>query len=83
MPVALFGLISCFALWDVFKFCSEKWGLDRYPVTRECVVRLSQCGEFYSYFVFKLNLVVSLAIPYPNSRKYFLCAFRAKGLTTS
>ncbi|XP_062090601.1 PRA1 family protein H [Humulus lupulus] len=43
MPITLFGLISCLALWDVFKFCSEKWGLDRYPLTRLFLVRVSQC----------------------------------------
>uniref|UniRef100_A0A803QV10 PRA1 family protein n=1 Tax=Cannabis sativa TaxID=3483 RepID=A0A803QV10_CANSA len=43
MPITLFGLVSCLALWDVFKFCSEKWRLDRYPLTRLCLVRVSQC----------------------------------------
>ncbi|PQQ12246.1 PRA1 family protein H [Prunus yedoensis var. nudiflora] len=43
MPLALVGLISCLALWDVFKFCSERWGLDRYPIIRECLIRVAQC----------------------------------------
>lgn len=45
MPIALFGLIACLALWDVFKFCSNKWEMDRYPLTRQCLVRAGQCGE--------------------------------------
>jgi hypothetical protein len=44
MPLALVGLISCLALWDAFKFCSERWGLDQYPVFRQCLVRIAQCG---------------------------------------
>lgn len=66
MPVALFGLISCLALWDVFKFCSEKWGLDRYPVTRECVVRLSQCvgAVILMYSNVQMALFCALGISY-------------------
>lgn len=44
MPLALVGLISCFALWDLFKYCSNKWGLDQFPVTCQCVVRAVQCA---------------------------------------
>uniref|UniRef100_A0A5B6YY48 PRA1 family protein n=1 Tax=Davidia involucrata TaxID=16924 RepID=A0A5B6YY48_DAVIN len=32
MPLALVGLISSLALWDLFRFCGDRWGLDRYPV---------------------------------------------------
>jgi len=45
MPVALVGLILCLALWDFFKFCSHRWGLEQYPLTRQCLIRLAQCGE--------------------------------------
>ncbi|KAG6793812.1 hypothetical protein NC652_004066 [Populus alba x Populus x berolinensis] len=43
MPLALIGLISSLALWDVFKFCSGRWGWDRYPVLRQVMVRTAQC----------------------------------------
>ncbi|KAJ6724504.1 PRENYLATED RAB ACCEPTOR 1-RELATED [Salix viminalis] len=43
MPLALIGLISSLALWDTFKFCSDKWGWDRYPVIRQVMVRTAQC----------------------------------------
>ncbi|XP_040986291.1 PRA1 family protein H [Juglans microcarpa x Juglans regia] len=43
MPLALIGLLSCLALWDVFKFCSDRWGLDHYPVIQQCLVRIAQC----------------------------------------
>ncbi|PNX76120.1 PRA1 family protein h-like [Trifolium pratense] len=45
MPLALVGLISCLALWDFFKFCSDRWGLDQYPVVRQCLLRIAQLGE--------------------------------------
>lgn len=46
MPLALVGLISSLALWDIFKFCSERWGWDGYPVARQALIRTAQCGEF-------------------------------------
>lgn len=45
MPVPLVGLISCLALWEFFNFCSNRWGLAGYPMTRQCLIRLVQCGE--------------------------------------
>ncbi|KAF9666746.1 hypothetical protein SADUNF_Sadunf16G0260800 [Salix dunnii] len=43
MPLALIGLISSLALWDVFKFCNDRWGWDRYPVLWQVMVRTAQC----------------------------------------
>ncbi|KAM7252533.1 hypothetical protein ACFE04_024416 [Oxalis oulophora] len=43
IPLALIGVISSLALWDLFKFCGDKWGLDSYPITREILVRVAQC----------------------------------------
>ncbi|KAH7512581.1 hypothetical protein FEM48_Zijuj12G0105700 [Ziziphus jujuba var. spinosa] len=43
MPIALVGLLSSLALWDIFKFFSERWGLDQYPVVRQCLIRGAQC----------------------------------------
>ena len=45
MPVALVGLVLCVALWDFFKFCSHRWGLEQYPLTRQILIRVVQCGE--------------------------------------
>lgn len=52
MPIALVGLLTSLALWDAFKFCSERWGLDQYPVVRQCLIRVAQCGELSTIFVF-------------------------------
>ncbi|MBA0692893.1 hypothetical protein Goshw_000235 [Gossypium schwendimanii] len=43
LPLALVGLISSLALWDSFRFFSDKWGLDRFPVTEMILVRFAQC----------------------------------------
>ena len=45
MPLALLGLVSCLALWDIVKFCGDRWGLDKYPVVWQCLVRIAQCGK--------------------------------------
>lgn len=62
MPLALVGLISCLALWDVFKFCGDKWGLDHHPVVRQCLVRIAQCGMlsilFFSQYIISLYLKI-------------------------
>ncbi|XVF70153.1 hypothetical protein PTKIN_Ptkin11bG0138800 [Pterospermum kingtungense] len=43
LPIALVGLISSLALWDIFMFFSDKWGLDSYPVTQLVLIRIAQC----------------------------------------
>lgn len=42
LPLALVGLISSLALWDLFRFFSDKWGLDRFPVTKLMLLRMAQ-----------------------------------------
>lgn len=46
MPLALLGLIISLAIWDLFKFCSDNWKFDGYPVFRQVLVRIVQCGKF-------------------------------------
>lgn len=58
MPVALVGLLSSLALWDVFKFCSERWGLDQYPVVWQFLIRVAQCGELSTILLFKQHSLV-------------------------
>ncbi|XP_073135311.1 PRA1 family protein H isoform X2 [Henckelia pumila] len=43
LPIALVGLISCLALWDVFRFVGDRWKLDGYPLLREILIRIVQC----------------------------------------
>ncbi|XP_050215558.1 PRA1 family protein H isoform X2 [Mercurialis annua] len=44
MPLTLIGLISSLALWDIFKFSSDKWGWERYPVIQQVLIRTAQCA---------------------------------------
>ncbi|XP_010537034.1 PREDICTED: PRA1 family protein H [Tarenaya hassleriana] len=44
MPVALAGLLASLALWELFKFCSDKWEFDRYPAIRQFLIRVAQCA---------------------------------------
>ncbi|XP_062168434.1 PRA1 family protein H [Alnus glutinosa] len=66
MPLALVGLISCLALWDVFKFCSDRWGLDQYSVIRQCLVRIAQCvtAVILMYSNVQMALFCALSISY-------------------
>ncbi|GLJ40435.1 hypothetical protein SUGI_0832940 [Cryptomeria japonica] len=42
MPVALLGLISVFALWDMLRICSNKWGLQKYPFFHQMLVLIAK-----------------------------------------
>ncbi|KAI4321848.1 hypothetical protein MLD38_035181 [Melastoma candidum] len=44
MPVALVGVLSSLALWDLFRMGSDKLGLDHRPVFRQLLVRAAQIG---------------------------------------
>lgn len=45
MPWAAAGLVFALALWEIFKLCSEIWGLDQYPTIQQTIIRVAQCGE--------------------------------------
>lgn len=46
MPLALVGLLASLALWELFKFCSDRWKFDRHPSMRKFSIGIGQCGEF-------------------------------------
>ncbi|KAK9209170.1 hypothetical protein WN944_001534 [Citrus x changshan-huyou] len=66
MPLALVGLISSLALWDFFKFCSDKWNWDRYPVIRQVLVRIAQCATLVVLMLLNVQMALfcALAISY-------------------
>ncbi|XP_019154144.1 PREDICTED: PRA1 family protein H isoform X2 [Ipomoea nil] len=43
MPLALVGLLSCIALWDLFNLYGGRFGLDQYPTTKLILIRIAQC----------------------------------------
>nr|XP_043625227.1 PRA1 family protein H [Erigeron canadensis] len=62
IPIALVGLVSSLALWDLFAHCGNRWGLDAYPVARECLLRLLQCATAVILFVCNVQLAVIYAL---------------------
>ncbi|KAG7541266.1 Prenylated rab acceptor PRA1 [Arabidopsis thaliana x Arabidopsis arenosa] len=46
MPLALVGLLASLALWELFKYCSDRWKFDRHPSMRKFSIGIGQCGEF-------------------------------------
>ncbi|CAK9175235.1 unnamed protein product [Ilex paraguariensis] len=62
MPLALVGLISCLALWDLFRFWGDRWGLDRYPLFRLSLVRVAQCATAVILFFSNVQMTLSCAL---------------------
>lgn len=44
MPLALVGLLSCLAIWEVFRLCDERWAFERFATIRQVLVRVAQCA---------------------------------------
>lgn len=66
MPLALVGLISSLVLWDGFRLCSDRWGLDLYPILHQALVRVTQCATLVVLFLCNVQMAVffALAISY-------------------
>ncbi|XP_043690314.1 PRA1 family protein H [Telopea speciosissima] len=62
IPVAFLGLLSCLALWDLFRFCSNKWGLERYSSIRQGLVRIAQCATAVILYWTHVQLALFCAI---------------------
>ncbi|KAK3028401.1 hypothetical protein RJ639_039611 [Escallonia herrerae] len=45
IPLALVGSVSSLALWDAFRVCGERWGIDRHPLIRQTLVLVAQISE--------------------------------------
>ncbi|XP_010272371.1 PREDICTED: PRA1 family protein H [Nelumbo nucifera] len=66
MPLALFGLISCLALWDLFRFCNDRWRWERYPSLRQSLLRTTQCATAIILYCtnVQLSLFCAIAVSY-------------------
>ncbi|XP_065862034.1 PRA1 family protein H [Euphorbia lathyris] len=66
MPLALIGLISSLALWDIFKFCSDRWGWDGYAVIQQVLIRSAQCvtAIILVYLNVQMALFCALGVSY-------------------
>lgn len=62
MPIALVGLISSLALWDLLRFCSDKWRVDRYPVVRQALIHTVQCATAVVLFCSNVQFALFCAL---------------------
>ncbi|XP_015061375.1 PRA1 family protein H [Solanum pennellii] len=64
--LALVGLISCLALWDVLKLCGDRWGLEQRPVIKQSLIRISQCATAVILFCTNVQMALfsALAVSY-------------------
>lgn len=62
LPIALFGLLSCLALWDAFKLSGDRWGLDRYPLLRQTLIRIAQCLAAVILFISNVQFAMFCAV---------------------
>ncbi|KNA04976.1 hypothetical protein SOVF_194660 [Spinacia oleracea] len=58
MPLALVGLVSCLAMWELFRFCDNRWALDRFSAIRPVVIRIAQFGVAVILFWANVQLAV-------------------------
>ncbi|XXG46759.1 hypothetical protein AAC387_Pa02g1522 [Persea americana] len=58
IPLALFGVISSLALWEGFRFCCDRWGLESHAIVRQILLRLIQFAT--AIILFSCNLQVAL-----------------------
>ncbi|KAF2575940.1 hypothetical protein F2Q70_00003684 [Brassica cretica] len=69
MPLALVGLLASLALWELFKYCSDRWKFDHHPSAGKLVIGIGQCAQRYSILKVGLNWIM-----YGNSKaKKLLC----------
>uniref|UniRef100_A0A2P2J1U3 PRA1 family protein n=1 Tax=Rhizophora mucronata TaxID=61149 RepID=A0A2P2J1U3_RHIMU len=76
MPVALIGLISSLALWDIFKFCNDRWGWDRYPVIRQVLVRTAQFATAVILILLNVQMALFSALTVSYAVMVLHAAFR-------
>ncbi|KDP45871.1 hypothetical protein JCGZ_15315 [Jatropha curcas] len=76
MPLALIGLISSLAVWDIFKFCSNRWGWDRYPFIRQVLVRTAQCATAIILICLNVQMALFCAIGISYTVMILHAAFR-------
>ncbi|CAA3024166.1 PRA1 family H [Olea europaea subsp. europaea] len=62
LPLALIGLISCLALWDIFKFCADRWELYRRPYLRQTLLHIAQCATAVILFFSNVQLALLCAV---------------------
>nr|CAD1839464.1 unnamed protein product [Ananas comosus var. bracteatus] len=63
MPISLLGLMSSLVIWELVRFCNEKWDLEqRFPGLRQVLVRFAQFATAVILYVCNLQLTLISAI---------------------
>ncbi|CAA6670038.1 unnamed protein product [Spirodela intermedia] len=63
MPLALFGLVSSLAIWELLRFASDSWVLEqRYPGVRFALVRVAQLATATVLYYCHLQVAVLCAL---------------------
>ncbi|KAK1405123.1 PRA1 family protein H [Heracleum sosnowskyi] len=62
MPLALIGLLSSLALWDVFRCYGNRWGLDEYPVLKQTLFAIMQVGTLVLLMYFNVQMALLCAV---------------------
>ncbi|XP_010675489.2 PRA1 family protein H [Beta vulgaris subsp. vulgaris] len=58
MPLALVGLVSCLVLWELFRFCDDRWAFHRLSAIREVLIRIAQCAVAVILFWCNVQMAV-------------------------
>nr|CAD1839521.1 unnamed protein product [Ananas comosus var. bracteatus] len=63
MPISLLGLMSSLVIWELVRFCNEKWDLEqRFPGLRQVLVRFAQFATAVILYLCNLQLTLISAI---------------------
>ncbi|KAL3508700.1 hypothetical protein ACH5RR_028101 [Cinchona calisaya] len=81
MPIAIVGLLFSLALWDVFKYCGDRWQLDRYPVLRQTLVHIAQCATAVILFFSNVQVAILCAVGVSYAVLLLHASFRKLTLT--
>ncbi|KAJ4841144.1 hypothetical protein Tsubulata_006444 [Turnera subulata] len=76
MPLALVGLLSSLAVWDMFKFCSNRWDWYRYPIIRQLLVRTAQCATVVMLVILNVQMALFCALAVSYAVMLLHAAFR-------
>ncbi|XP_038987291.1 PRA1 family protein H isoform X3 [Phoenix dactylifera] len=65
MPISLLGLLASLGLWEMVRFCSDKWELEqRYPGLRHAFVRIAQFAVVLYLCNLQLAVIWALSVSY-------------------
>ncbi|XP_077243711.1 prenylated RAB acceptor 1.H [Tasmannia lanceolata] len=62
MPIALFGLVSSLAFWELFRLCSNRWTLENYPIFRQALLRVLQFATAVTLYFSNVQIAFLFAI---------------------